>query len=71
MDLEGMDQSWNSSQWVTCHNNANSSSDDDSGAGELPQLDGLVDGKSKCDSFYEFKAENVDQSFWMFCSYEQ
>jgi hypothetical protein len=62
-----MDQSWNSSQWVSCHNNADNSSDDDSGAGKLPQLDGLVDGKSNCIS-RDFSAENMRLKFCKFCS---
>lgn len=45
VDLDGMDRSWNSSQWVSLrHAEANSDSEE-SDSSIIAQLDGLVDGK--------------------------
>jgi len=46
VDLEGMDLSWNNSQWISLHGDVSPahSSDD---CEPLPQLDGLTDNKSK------------------------
>jgi len=58
VDLEGMDLSWNSSQWISlhrdvspAHSNNSPTHSDDSDVDLLPQLDGLTDNKSIVMSF--------------------
>ena len=48
MDMEGMDQSWNSSQWVSLRGVTDRNNSNDESDSEIPQLDGLTDDKSKC-----------------------
>jgi len=42
-----MDQSWNSSQWVSLRDTIDSGGSDDNDCIDLPQLDGLVDVKGE------------------------
>ena len=53
VDLQGMDLSWNNSQWISLHGDISPAHSDDGSAHiedsddeALPQLDGLTDNKS-------------------------